>query len=100
MVALTLMPAYTPFDLLLLAVATLWVAHVITATQGPGRLFLRLRDATRQRLAGLFDCIWCTSVWVALLMFFLHQFVPGLTWIFAIAGAALMLRSYTGVHHG
>lgn len=97
---LTLMPDYTLIDLLLLAAATLWVSHVVTATTGPGRLFIRLRDATRQRLAGLFDCIWCVSVWVALVLFFSHQYVPGITWILAIAGAALMLRSYTGVHHG
>ena len=100
MVTLTLMPTYTLFDFLLMAIATLYVAQVMTATAGPGQVFERLRTVTRNRLGGLFDCVWCVSVWVGAAFFFLHQFVPRITWIFAIAGAALLLRSYTGVHHG
>lgn len=94
------MPPYTLLDFALIALAVLYIGHVITLTEGPGHIFHRLRDKTRRRLGGLFDCIWCTVFWAALALFFLHQIAPGITWVFAIAGAAMALRSYTGTHHG
>lgn len=99
-IAIFLMPEYTALDLLLLALAALYTTHVITQTEGPFYVFRRLRDKTRRYTAGLLGCPWCTVVWVALILFFLHQFAPGVTWILATAGAAMALRSYTGTGHG
>jgi len=94
------MPPYTLIDLVLIALAVLYIGHVITQTEGPAHSFRALRDKTRRRLGGMFDCPWCVSFWAALTLFFLHQVAPGVTWIFAIAGAAMALRSYTGTAHG
>lgn len=94
------MPPYTLLDFALIVLAVLYIGHVITLTPGPFGLFLKLRDRTRKPLRGLFDCIWCVVFWAALLLFVLHQYAPGITWVFAIAGAAMALRSYTGTHHG
>lgn len=95
-----MMPDYTLVDLILLALAVLYISHVLTQTDGPFQVFRQLREKTRERLGGMMDCIWCVVFWVALVLFFLHQYVPGITWIFAIAGAAMALRSYTGTAHG
>lgn len=95
-----IMPPYSLFDLVLIVLAALYIASIITQTDGPFQVFLQLRKKTRERLGGLMDCIWCVVFWVALALFFLHQYVSGITWIFAIAGAAMALRSYTGTAHG
>lgn len=95
-----MMPPYGVLDLILLALAVLYIGHVVTQTDGPAHIFHNLRDKTRRRLGGMLDCPWCVTFWAALVLFFLHQFAPGITWVFAIAGAAMALRSYTGTAHG
>lgn len=94
------MPNYTLLDFALIVLAALYISHVVVQTGGPFSAFQTLRDKTRKSLRGMFDCIWCVVFWVALALFFLHQYVPGITWVFAIAGAAMALRSYAGTHHG
>jgi hypothetical protein len=97
--AIFVMPPYGVLDLILLALAVLYVGHVLVQTEGPLHLFRKLRDWARRPLRGLFDCIWCVVFWAALALFFLHQFAPGITWVLAMAGAAMALRSYTGTGH-
>ena len=91
---------YTPFDLLLITLAALYAASVLTSKDGPFYVFRKLRDATRRHMGGLFDCIWCTVFWVALLFVAIHAYAPVVTWVFAVAGAAMAVRSYSGVQHG
>lgn len=99
------MPLLNLFDLLVLALATLYLAQVLTGTEGPGKVFEKLREGTRATLGGLLDCIWCTAVWMALALMVVYLWVPMeigkyVVYVFAIPGAALALRSFTGVHHG
>lgn len=88
-------------DLLILTAATLYLAEVISSKSGPGNIFGWLRE--RAPLGGLTACVWCLAPWIALILMLVYLFVPyGIygVQVLAIAGAALMLRSYTGVHHG
>lgn len=90
-------------NVLILALATLYVVHAVVSTEGPFGLFRWLRDHTRKQLKGLFDCPVCTAFWVALMVLAIYYFVPFGTYIVsvpAVAGAALAVRSYTGINHG
>lgn len=86
----------SPFDFLVSALATWYLAYVISAQSGPLRLFERLRRVGQ--LHELLSCIYCLSVWVAggVYLVMVHTDVQWLVYIPAVAGAALMLRSYTG----
>lgn len=87
----------TWLDLVLLAFASWSLASMISNENGPWHMFERFRTA--YPLGGLTACVYCTMRWVALFLFVIHLFIPAVTWILAISGAALMLRSYTGVGH-
>jgi hypothetical protein len=86
----------SPLDLLRIALATWYISHAVTALSGPLRLFTRLRGVSP--LSGLLSCIYCLSIWVALGLYIIMQHDSGHYLIdpFAVAGAALMLRSYSG----
>lgn len=87
----------TPFAFVLLAFATWRTANMIAREKGPFHSFEKLR--ARAPLGGLTACIYCVSVWVAVLLLIIYLIAPVLIWPLAISGAALMLRSYTGVGH-
>ena len=89
--------AFTWLDLLLLALATWRLSHMISREKGPYLIFQSLR--TKAPLGGLTSCIYCLSVWVGFALLILHLFTPIVTWIFAVPGAALMLKSFTGAGH-
>lgn len=89
--------ALTWFDLLLLALATWSLSSMITREKGPFDIFERFR--TRLPLGGLTTCIYCMARWIAILLLAIHIFTPVFTWALAVSGAALMLKSFTGVGH-
>lgn len=79
---------------LILASAVWYISYALTALEGPLNSFVKLRSL---KLGGLFDCIYCTSVWVG--FFAIWLWLGGfesLLYPFALAGWAMMLRSYTG----
>lgn len=84
-----------PFDFLLLSCATWYISYVITAQDGPLGLLLRLRQT--KGLQGVTSCIYCVTPYVAFTMYgmMIHS-GEVVVYGFAIAGASLMLRSYTG----
>jgi hypothetical protein len=97
------------FDLIILALATWRISRIVTREDGPFGVFSKWRAYAKARqdmgkaltLYGLLSCIYCLSVWVALGLLALHLFVtPYVSYVFAVSGLALMLRSYTGVQHG
>jgi hypothetical protein len=84
------------YDLIVAAIATWYLSYVITAQTGPFLIFEKLRQS---KAGGLFSCIYCTSPYVAGGIYAAMRCTSwGITLaqILAIAGAALMLRSYTG----
>ena len=86
----------TPYDLLLLALATWYTAYVVVQLDGPFTVFKRIRPRTR----GLTECIYCFAPYAAVL-WLLIWYTPAkpLIYPFALAGAALMLHRYTGGNH-
>lgn len=92
----------TPFNFLLLTLASWYIAHVITSEKGAWEMFVKLRAMLP--LGGLTSCIFCLIPYVVAILYALVWFVPDaqhIVNVFGIAGAALMLRSYTGagVYH-
>ena len=81
-------------DILLLSAAVWYISYTITALEGPFHMFAKLRD---RKLGGLFDCIYCTSIWVGFfaLLCWLYGYAT-LLYPFGLAGIGLYLRSYTG----
>lgn len=69
----------TPFEFLLIGLATWRLSYMLVGEDGPWRVFRRLREATgithdeyghilmvpERTLPELLSCVWCTSVWVA-----------------------------------
>lgn len=94
----------SPFEFVLLAIATWQIAHIITKDSGPYNLVGAFR--TRFPLGGLTTCLRCCAVWVAIALYAVYllvtrQPVTGMAVVFvpAISGAALMLASYSGAAH-
>lgn len=85
----------TPFDLVVLALATCYWAWVVPKKAGPYQVFEKLRAKTT--LGGLLLCPPCLSIWVAAILWLisLTSILP-FVWISAIAGAATLLGYYTG----
>lgn len=88
----------TPTDLFVLALATAYSAHVISSTEGPFAVFAWVRS--HLPLGGLTTCVYCLAPWCAgaLWALMLTPLSP-LVWVLAVAGAALMLTSWTGMKH-
>lgn len=84
-------------DLLTCALATWYISYILTAQDGPFLLLKRLR--AMPAFYKVLQCIYCTSPYVAALVYLAAQHeAVGLpvVQVIAIAGGALMLRSYTG----
>lgn len=85
-------------DLLTLALAVWYCTYAITKSSGPFHVFVTVRQ--RLPLGGLTTCMVCASVWIAGALYLLWLTpVQPLVYLPAIAGAALMLGSYTGANH-
>ena len=85
-------------DFLILALATWRTAHLAVNEDAPFRLMARIR--ARWMFGGALNCVYCMSIWTAALMLalWLTPLQPVVI-VAAVSGAALMLRSYTGVNH-
>lgn len=85
-------------DLLILALATWYASRVLTKEAGPWGLLAKLRAVWPR---GPLTCIYCTAPWAAAALWADYRYGwPPVVWVLAVAGLALMLRSYTGVAHG
>lgn len=85
----------TPFDFLMLALATFYVAHAVANTHGPFGAFGDLRQ--KLPIGGLTSCLVCLSPWAA--AFFYICLLSGATWLvwlFAGAGASVFVYRWTG----
>lgn len=85
------------FDILIITLAVLYSAEVISTKAGPFNIFGHLRD--RIPLGGLTSCPWCLWIWLACVFIGLHYLWEPAIWPFAISGGAAALRSYTGLRH-
>lgn len=93
----------TPFDLLIIVLATYSLAWFATRESGPFGIATKLRSVTT--LGGLLDCWKCAAFWAGLLMllcWYLEPLQPvGYWWavLWAVRGGAVMLASWTGANH-
>ena len=86
-----------PFDLLLISLATFYLAYAISGTHGPFHIFELMR--TRFPIGGLTECLVCLSPWLALLFaVLLLTPLAFFVWILAAAGISVLLWRYTGAN--
>lgn len=87
-----------PYDLLIIALATFYMAYAISATHGPWHAFEWLRG--HLPLGGLTACLVCLSPWFAV-VFYVLMFTPLYVAVdvLAIAGASVLLWRYTGANN-
>ena len=81
-------------DWLIVTMAVMYSAEVISGKSGPLGIFDRLHKMVL--LGKLTKCPWCMAIWLGIVFLALYSKLPVLVWPFAVAGAAMALRSYTG----
>ena len=88
-------------DLIIIALATLYLAHAFVNTHGPFHAFERLRNWRDGRWhGGLLSCTTCAAIWIAALMYVLLPTpLAPVVYISAAAGGAVALTAYSGVAH-
>lgn len=80
-------------SIIILALATWRLSHMLVIEDCPYRLCARLRHL----VGGALMCIYCTSLWISVLMLVLwYTDLYVIVYVFAISGLALIMRSYTG----
>ena len=86
-------------DYVIITLAVLYTAEVISNPKihGPFGVFEKLR--TRLPLGGLTSCPWCLWPWLSGAFYVLYLLWPPAVIVFAIAGGAAALHSYTGMRH-
>ena len=86
-------------DLLVIALATWRLAYFIAKDHAPFGFMdkLRTRFVKDKTKPTILTCIYCSSIWAALVMLALW-FTPlqVVVWVFALSAAGLMLGSYSG----
>lgn len=86
----------SPLDLLVLALATLYLSFALTKSDGPFKVFEKFR--ARLPLGGLTSCIVCAAFWIGLLFVWIWTTpLQMVVVIFAVAGAATLAAYYTGM---
>ena len=88
-------------DLLIVTLACWRMAHLLVRESGPFAVMERLRRLTT--LGGMLNCIACASVWTGLLAWALWtaggEIGRGVVLVAAVSAGALMVASWSGVHH-
>ena len=78
----------TFFDLLIFSLATWRISSLLVHEDGPYAIFRRIRERTEhmkiELFWALFQCVWCTSVWVSAGVLLAWHFQPEATRIFSL----------------
>jgi hypothetical protein len=100
---------------LIYSLATWRVASLLVQEDGPFRIFRRLRELTGIQhdddlggdiylvpdtfLAGILSCVWCCSIWAAIVWTLLWFLIPDISiWMaipFGISGGAILMDKWT-----
>ena len=79
------------FDIIVASLGVWRLAHMLKYEAGPWDVFIRIRERLGNGFLGkLMDCIWCSSVWLAIIFF-----VPGtkyLVIVLAISALSIFLE--------
>ncbi len=98
-------------DLLVMALATWRLSFLIVREDGPLDVFRRIRSKVgiihhddgsiasipERQMAKLFGCLNCISLWVALMVWIVWQFLPPAIWIVSLSGLAILLDGICGI---
>jgi len=85
-------------ELLILTLATWRLARLLAAEAGPGNILTKLRE--RFPSGGVFDCIYCLSVYTAIAVFAAWLYLPAeIIYVTALSGGAMLMHRYTGGDH-
>ena len=73
----------------LLSLAVWRLTALLVYDDGPGDVFVSLRDA----IGGPLHCFWCTSVWVGFLasLVFYNGLIEWMMWGWALSGVAILI---------
>lgn len=83
-------------DFLIIAASAWRLAYMLVNESGPYDMFDRLRKWNT--FGGLLECIYCTSIWTAAIMWLVYLTVARpVSIIFAASAIGLAISSYTGV---
>src|SRR3972149_1864058 len=83
------------FDIVIASLGVWRLAHMLKHEAGPWDVFIRIREKLGNGMLGkLMDCVWCSSVWLAIIFF-----VPG-TKILVIVLAISALAIFLELAHG
>lgn len=88
----------SPLDLIIIALATFYLAYSLTLLEGPFKAFVKLRFWLP--LGGLTQCIYCMALWVGALCYVLYNTtLQPVVVVLAIAGLGMVIYRYTGANH-
>jgi hypothetical protein len=78
--------------LIRLMLATWRVTSLLVNEPGPYRVFARLREGQRDNEVGkALECVWCTSVWVAIAIVILDRYCPTFIDMLAASTGAILI---------
>src|SRR5262245_31569300 len=88
-------PNVQPLDLIIIALATFYLAYSLTLLEGPLRAFVKFRYYFA--LGGLTECVYCMALWIGLLFYWLYTTaLQPVVITFAVAGLGMAVYRYTG----
>lgn len=87
---------------LVVAVLATWrLASLFVQETGPFAVFARLRSRAGADIPGeltgwaeLFTCIWCFSIYTAVVVYMLLRILPQMVYILALSAGAILVDSY------
>lgn len=90
--------------LLILILATWRISSLLVSEDGPFGIFARLRDELSYNefsqpssfVSELFNCLWCMSIWVGLILMIAYSYYPNQTILaclpFALSAGAIVVN--------
>ena len=81
---------------LILALATWRFSAMLSYEEGPWQIFERIRARYQWEI---FECVWCLSIWVAVALWIIYNFWPGVVIVlvpFALSAGAIIVEKING----
>lgn len=91
-----------PFEFILLCLITWRLSNLLVREEGPFDIFVHLRvilgvglnekgRCVAPALVGMLCCLWCTSIWVALIVCLVAEGAGGLILVLPVSAGAIMV---------
>ncbi len=87
-----------PFEFVVIALAALYLSHMLTSKAGPFNVFATIRRVFP--LGGLTTCLYCSLFWIGITFYLLWKTpLQPIVECFGVAGGAMFVYRYTGASH-